>query len=79
MPQTNIIAPGTSIEQVDALLRDLDARIVDGPSPAGTYALALAASAAGRDDPVATAVARLRADARIVFAEPIPGAARSVQ
>lgn len=66
-----VFAPGTNVEQVAALLRDIDARIVDGPSPAGTYALALAAPATGEADPVAMAIGRLRADARIVFAEPI--------
>lgn len=66
-----VFAPGTNVEQVAALLRDIDARIVDGPSPAGTYALALAAPAAGEADAVAMAIGRLRADARIVFAEPI--------
>jgi hypothetical protein len=66
-----VFAPGTNVEQVAALLRDIDARIVDGPSPAGTYALALAGTVAGEADPVAMAIGRLRADARIVFAEPI--------
>jgi anti-sigma factor RsiW len=73
-----VFAPGTDIGQVTALLQDARARIVDGPSPAGTFALVL--DVAGNDrDAVQAAIRRLRADARIVFAEPIPEAARPVQ
>lgn len=65
-----VFAPGTDIEQVATLLRGVGARIVDGPSPAGTFAVALQAGPGGAEA-VAAALHRLRADARIVFAEPI--------
>jgi hypothetical protein len=73
-----VFAPGTDIAQVAALLQDAGARIVDGPSPAGTFALALDVAATD-DDAIHAAVRRLRGDARIVFAEPIPEDARPVQ
>lgn len=67
-----VFAPGTSVAEVARILRRTDARIVDGPSEAGAYALALADGAAS---PVAIGdcIARLREDTSIVFAEPIVG------
>ncbi len=73
-----VFAPTTTSAEIAALLGQFDARIVDGPSEAGAYALQL-----GGDDATPAAVdaalPRLRADARIVFAEPIlatPAASR---
>jgi hypothetical protein len=68
-----VFAPGTNVADMTGLLQQVGARIVDGPSEAGTYALVLD-PVAREGDVVATSVARLRADARIVFAEPIVGA-----
>ncbi|HEX6573220.1 MAG TPA: zf-HC2 domain-containing protein [Steroidobacteraceae bacterium] len=65
-----VFAPGTTAQELASLLAAIDARIVDGPSPAGAYALALSGNAA--DEATVTAsLARLRADARVLFAEPI--------
>ncbi len=69
-----------TLTEVNALLRELQAQIVAGPSEAGVYTLALSSrsesastATANTSSQQATAVLlkRLRADARIVFAEPI--------
>jgi hypothetical protein len=63
-----VFAPGTTVEAMGELLHHAHATIVSGPSEAGAYALALAPSQAGSLD---SSLGRLRADARVVFAEPI--------
>jgi hypothetical protein len=65
-----VFAPGTTAQELGSMLAAIDARIVDGPSPAGVYALALPPDASD-DDAVAASLATLRADARVLFAEPI--------
>jgi hypothetical protein len=57
----------TALADVNELLRDLHLRIVSGPSDADVYTLA---AANGATDSPAELLARLRADARVVFAEP---------
>jgi anti-sigma factor RsiW len=70
-PQVRVVfAPGTDVETMTRLLQELNARVVDGPSEAGTYALVLLGPS-GEAASVAKGLARLRSDARIVFAEPI--------
>lgn len=64
-----VFAPGTTAQELASLLAAIDARIVDGPSPAGAYALALAPAAT--DEAMAASLATLRADTRVLFAEPI--------
>jgi anti-sigma factor RsiW len=64
-----VFAPGTTAQELASMLAAIDARIVDGPSPAGAYALALSPDAT--DEAMATSLATLRADARVLFAEPI--------
>jgi hypothetical protein len=61
-----------TLAEVNALLRGLSTHIVAGPSEAGVYMLALPSSATVSDSLVqATALlTTLRADARVVFAEP---------
>jgi len=70
-PQLRVVfAPGTTIDAAGDLLQQLDANIVSGPSSAGAYALALERGEA-QAATVEARLARLRADRRIVFAEPI--------
>ena len=64
-----VLAPGTTAQELASLLAAIDARIVYGPSPAGAYALALSPDAT--DEAMAASLARLRADARVLFAEPL--------
>lgn len=59
------------LEEARSLLRSIDAQIVAGPSEAGVYTLALA-----RDERIDAALARLRADPHVVFAEAIAESAR---
>lgn len=63
-----VFAQGVSETQMRALLREIDATIVTGPSDLGRYTVRAAAvsSAPERD----TLVQRLRADARVRFAGP---------
>lgn len=63
-----VFAGGVALSEVNQVLRSIDAQIVAGPSEAGVYTLALAAGpeSAGTD----AALARLRADERILFSEP---------
>ena len=64
-----VFAPGTTTQELAGILDLIDARIVDGPSPAGAYALAL--SGGGDAAAVRTKLATLRADARVILAEPL--------
>jgi hypothetical protein len=62
-----------AVAEVNALLRQLPAQIVSGPSEAGVYTLAVPVTNPGAiDDKTVAAdlLARLRADARVIFAEP---------
>ena len=78
-PQVRVVfAPGTTVEGVAGLLQGVHARIVDGPSAAGAYALAVAGGAGAPPD-LQASLARLRADGRIVFAEPIVEDAREAR
>jgi hypothetical protein len=51
------------------VLRSIDAQIIAGPSEAGVYTLGLAANAADKSS-VEKAITLLRADGRVMFAEP---------
>lgn len=78
-PQVRVVfAPGTTVDSVAGLLQGMHARIVDGPSDAGAYALALPVGAGVATD-LQASLARLRADGRIVFAEPIVEDAREAR
>lgn len=59
-----VFADGVALDEVNEILRVIDAQIVAGPSEAGVYTLGLPA-----DGHVENALARLRADRRIVFSE----------
>lgn len=59
-----VFAPQTSQSELQSLLRHSGLQIVGGPSEAGAYALAA-------DVPIDQALAALRADPRVLFAEPV--------
>jgi hypothetical protein len=63
-----VFAAETSVGELAILLRNVDARILAGPSDAGVYTLGLSAGSpdAAR---LAAALATLRADSRVLFAE----------
>jgi anti-sigma factor RsiW len=64
-----VFAPAASEAEIRSLLLEARAEIVGGPSPLGTYTLALAPAPAGES--VAAVVALLRANPRVRLAEPI--------
>ena len=66
---------GVALQDVNALLRAVDAQVVAGPSEAGVYTIALKDRRATPD--IDAALARLRADPRVLFAE--AALARSTQ
>lgn len=63
-----VFAAETTAGELGTLLAAIDARIVDGPSPAGAYALALADA---DDQALASSLATLRSNPRVLFAEPL--------
>ena len=64
-----VFAGNTALDDMTRVLRSIDAQIIAGPSEAGVYTLGLAASA-GDASGVDKAIAQLRADSRVRFAEP---------
>jgi hypothetical protein len=64
------------LQDVNALLRTVDAQIVAGPSEAGVYTIALKGESHADPD-IEAALTQLRADPRVVFAE--AAVARSTQ
>jgi len=64
-----VFAETATLREINALLQEIGAQIVSGPSEdARVYTLVLGANSARRPDPAA-AVGQLRADGRVVFAE----------
>lgn len=63
-----VFADAMTLDDVGEIVRSIDAQIVAGPSEAGVYTLGLSSTA----EPVTSALARLRSDSRIVFAESSP-------
>jgi anti-sigma factor RsiW len=63
-----VFAPETTARELGALLAAVDARIVDGPSPAGAYAISLMHA---DGEALASSLATLRANPRVLFAEPL--------
>ena len=59
-----VFGPEMSVADLDALLRAAGARVVDGPSSVGAYAIEVP------DDASAALLEDLRADTRVSFAEP---------
>ena len=64
-----VFAGSVALGDVNRVLRSIDAQIIAGPSEAGVYTLGLAAGAADESG-VDKAIAQLRADSRVMFAEP---------
>ncbi|HEX2492845.1 MAG TPA: zf-HC2 domain-containing protein [Steroidobacter sp.] len=67
-----VFEAGASVDEMNAALRSIDAQIVSGPSEAGVYTLALATDRQADDERIDAALARLRADPRVLFAESAP-------
>lgn len=63
-----VFADNVTLDEVNQILRSIDAQIIAGPSEAGVYTLGLTASAT-RAEHVADALARLRSDNRVLFSE----------
>lgn len=64
-----VFAGNVALDDMGHVVRSVDAQIIAGPSEAGVYTLGLATSSA--DEPsVNKALAQLRADTRVKFAEP---------
>lgn len=64
-----VFAGNVALDDMNRVLRSIDAQIIAGPSEAGVYTLGLTANAAGESS-VDKAIAQLRADGRVMFAEP---------
>jgi hypothetical protein len=67
-----VLAPTLTLGQVQTLLTQSQLQIVGGPSEAGVYSLAPRTAAAD----TGAALARLRADPGVRFAEPLDAAQR---
>ena len=64
-----VFGGNVALEDMNRVLRSIDAQIIAGPSEAGVYTLGLASGAADKSG-VEKAIAQLRADSRVKFAEP---------
>jgi hypothetical protein len=69
VPAIRVVFTGdVALDDMNRVLRAIDAQIIAGPSEASVYTLGLAADAADKSD-VEKAIARLRADGHVMFAE----------
>jgi hypothetical protein len=64
-----VFAGNVALDDMNRVLRGIGAQIIAGPSEAGVYTLGLAAGTADKSG-VEKAIAQLRADGRVMFAEP---------
>ena len=64
-----VFGGNVALDDMNRVLRSIDAQIIAGPSEAGVYTLGLASGAADKSG-VEKAIAQLRADGRVMFAEP---------
>lgn len=64
-----VFGGNVALDEMNRVLRAIDAQIIAGPSEAGVYTLGLAAGTANQAE-VEKAIAELRADGRVKFAEP---------
>ncbi|MEO0421795.1 MAG: hypothetical protein AAF184_05635 [Pseudomonadota bacterium] len=69
-----VFSPETSMTEMRALLQSIDAQVSAGPTSGGAFSLALAEV---DEYTVAAALADLRADERVLFAEPVSDARAS--
>jgi hypothetical protein len=69
-----VFAGDTALDEVNQVLHSIDAQVVAGPSEAGVYTLRLTGDSA-QESKVRNAITRLRADNRVMFAEPAVAAA----
>jgi len=63
-----VFSPNVTVEELTRIVSETRLTIVGGPSDSGVYTLAVQQ---GQDLPVADAIARLRSDPRVRFAEPV--------
>ena len=74
VPAIRVVFSGdVALDDMNHVLRAINAQIIAGPSEANVYALGLAADAANKSD-VEKAIAQLRADGHVMFAERTPEA-----
>lgn len=64
-----VFASRAPLDEINRLLRSVEAQIIAGPSEAGVYTLALADDAEDSTPAIERALTRLRADPRVLFAE----------
>ena len=64
-----VFGGNVALDDMNRVLRSIDAQVIAGPSEAGVYTLGLASGAADKSG-VEKAIAQLRADGRVMFAEP---------
>ena len=65
-----VFAGNVALDDMNRVLRSIDAQIIAGPSEAGVYTLGLSGGGAANKSAVEKAIAQLRADGRVMFAEP---------
>jgi hypothetical protein len=74
VPAIRVVFSGdVALDEMNHVLRAINAQIIAGPSEASVYTLGLAADAADKSD-VEKAIAQLRADGHVMFAERTPEA-----
>jgi hypothetical protein len=73
-----VVAPTLSLAEFATLVRGIDAQIVSGPTAAGVYTLAVASPHGDVATAIDAALVRLRADPRVLFAEPVARPATAV-
>jgi hypothetical protein len=64
-----VFAGNVAIDDMNRMLREINAQIIAGPSEAGVYTLGLTGATADKSG-VEKAIAQLRAGGRVMFAEP---------
>jgi hypothetical protein len=74
VPAIRVVFSGdVALDDMNHVLRAINAQIIAGPSEANVYTLGLAANAADKSD-IDKAIAQLRADGHVMFAERTPEA-----
>jgi hypothetical protein len=68
-----VFSPNVTVDELTRIVSETRLTIVSGPSDSGVYTLAVQP---GQDLPVTEALARLRSDPRVRFAEPVVTSSR---